>query len=259
MNRGDVKITLITVVLNASATLPETLRSVSRQTCTPYEHIIIDGQSTDNSVALCEEYSRQMPYSVKIYILPPHGVYDAINQGIDRATGNVIGLVHGDDRLYSRDVLRLVADAFNDDDSLEMVYGDVVYRNKNGNEGRYFSGKYFNPHIVKWGHIPPHPSIYTKNTLHKKYGKYSLEYKVAADFEWIVRVIHYGSIKMKYLPMCMVSLASGGLSSKWQNRLYFNCREKLRGLRNNDMRINPLCLAGRYYIAIKTIFTKRNV
>ncbi|MCM1319981.1 MAG: glycosyltransferase [Muribaculaceae bacterium] len=258
MSRREVHISLITIVRNAEAHLSDTLKSVEQQTLSPYEHIIVDGESTDNTAAICEEYAHRVPYTVVIESHPQKGLYDALNHGIQIARGDVIGILHGDDRFDSQHALKTISDAFAADATLEMTYADIVYNKQNGERGRYYSGQPFRPDMLKWGFMFPHPSMYVTRSLYERYGLYPTGYTVAGDYEWLVRVLLAEPHNIKYLPMCMVLMSPGGLSSRRHNRLLVTPREKLRALRHNGHKVCALRLFGRYVIALKTLFLKRH-
>ena len=256
MESGEVHISIITAVRNCSSTIRSLLESVERQSYLPYEHIIVDGESTDDTRAICEEYARRVPYRVKIISIPPKGIYDALNHGISHATGNVTGLLHGNDRFYSNLVLKKVAEAFRDDNDLDLVYSDIVHVKPDGKLGLYYSGKKFKPALLKWGFLFPHPSMYVSTSLYKKYGLYAAGYMTAADFEWTIRALLKGHHKIKYLPICSVAMSVGGISTTPYSRLIRNPYEKMKAWRANGYRLCPLRLFGRYFMALISLFNK---
>lgn len=251
-------ISLVTIVREGEATLPDTLRSVEAQTCPPAEHVIVDGMSADGSVALCRDYAARVPWPVTILSRPPRGVYDALNAGLAAVHGEVVGLLHGGDRFASPSVLETVVGAFEADQNLMLAYADIRYMKPSGRPGRYYSGAGFTPSMLKWGCMPPHPSVYVRRSLLRRYGPYAVDYRVAGDFEWLVRALLGGGERSRYLPLCAVLMGPGGISTSLHNRLFVTPREKLRALRSNGFRLCPLRMAGRYAFALTSIFKKRN-
>lgn len=254
---SEPKISLITPVLNAGEALEQTLQSVEAQTLHPYEHIIVDGLSTDGSLERLKEYAARVPYTVRILSCPPKGVYNALNQGFNEADGDVLGLLHGGDRFASAGVLSEYASAFCDHPEVPLVYADIRYFREDGKSGRYYSGAPFRPSLLKWGYMFPHPSMYIRRRLWDEYGPYREDYTIGADFEWIVRILLAGGETARYLPLLSVEMQPGGLSSRWRHRLCTTPREKLRALRTNGFPTCPLRLLARYLYALPNPFASR--
>lgn len=250
-------ISLVTLCLNNGTTLRRTLESVKAQTVRLHEHIIIDGFSDDDSMDICREYQKEVSYPVHLIQTPPKGVYDALNRGLSECTGDVAGLLHAADTFASSDVLERMAAAFARDPELELTYADIVFVNADGQRGRYYSAKRFQPRWLKWGFAFPHPSMYVRRELFSRFGLYRTDMIVAGDFEWIVRAVLNGGVRHRYIPMCVVEMSKGGLSTDRRNILSRNPREKLQALRINGHRVCPLRLALRYLFALISVFEKR--
>lgn len=258
---GRRSLSLITLVYNGGASLCDTLESVACQSVCPNEHIIVDGGSVDGSREVCESYAAKVPYKVRILHREPRGIYDALNCGVEAASCEVIGTLHGGDRFASQVVLERVLNRFSDASGVELpslIYGDIVYLKRSGGRGRYYSGADFTPESLKWGYMCPHPSVYALRDVFASYGGYKTGYVVAADFEWLVRVMLAGQVRGDYLPLLMVEMQPGGVSCKWRHRLLTTPGEKLRALRVNGISVSPLRMAGRYVHALKTVFVRRN-
>lgn len=256
---GKTTITLITTVRGNDTSLPATLDSVLMQSRKPDEHIIVVGADGSGSTLGCaREYARRAPYIVSILRREPKGVYDAINAGLERASCDIVGTLHAKDRFASGTVLERMAGAFDRDNGLQIAYADIVYERPGGKPGRYYSACGFKPGMLKWGIMPPHPSVYMRRRLFGHYGMYPTGYRVAGDFEWLVRALLKGESRHRYLPLCAVRMAVGGVSSKWHNRLMVTPREKLRALRANGYKVCPLRMAGRYLFALATYFKPRH-
>ncbi|MCM1075671.1 MAG: glycosyltransferase [Ruminococcus sp.] len=189
MNSPTNKISIITPTLNNANGLWQTLTSIKAQTTAPFEHIIVDGNSDDDTIAVCRKYAEGVTYSVKIIRAAPGGMYDAVNRGLKEVSGDIVGLLHPCDIFASEAVLQRIHDAFDSDEELDMAYSDIVYIKASGASGRYYSGRPFRPGLLKWGYMFPHPSMYVRKHLFDTVGIYSTQYKVAGDFEWLVRVL----------------------------------------------------------------------
>ena len=122
-----MKITIITAAYNSEHTLRDTMESVLRQTYTDYEYIVVDGASKDGTVDIIREYVPRFEGRMRWVSEPDRGIYDAMNKGIEMATGDVVGLLNSDDFYSSDDVLATIASEFMSDDALDAIYGDVHY------------------------------------------------------------------------------------------------------------------------------------
>lgn len=220
-----MKISVITVTWNSGKTIKDTLESVLHQKYTNVEHIIKDGGSKDDTVAICEDYRKSfysLAYTsspkvktIKIVSEKDGGIYDAMNKGIEMASGDIIGILNSDDFYTSDDVLQKVVDEFQKDSSLEAVYGDVHFVKLENlmKCTRYYSSKSFRPWLLKFGFMPAHPSFYVRRQVYEKYGLYDLQFSTSSDFEWMVRLFAKHHIRAKYLPMDFVTMRDGGEST----------------------------------------------
>ena len=185
-----------------------------------------------------------MFYGVVLY-------YEAINNGIKVATGDVVGVLHSDDFFTSADILESVARTFSDS-SIDMVYGDVHFVNTNSPERvlRYYSGAWFDRKKLRYGIAPPHPSMYCRREVYLKYGLYSTDYKIAGDFDMFVRLLWKWEITARYLPVDMVTMRTGGISTRWSSRLWRNTAEKHRVLLDNGIKTSWWQVLYRYVLLL---------
>lgn len=243
-----MKLSLITVTYNSGATLAYTIKSVLSQTYPDIEYIIVDGASKDNTVAIIKEYEPLFKGRIKWISEPDKGLYDAMNKGIRLATGDIIGILNSDDFFTNQNVLQKVADTFNEDASLDAVYGDVHFVNPEDLERcvRYYSSRVFNRKLMKLGFMPAHPSFYVRKECFEKYGIYKTDYKIAADFEFLLRVIYKNKIKTKYIPFDMVTMRTGGASTSGLESHKRIMKEHLRAFHENDIYTNVFLLSLRY-------------
>lgn len=209
-----MKTSIITATFNSGRTVRDTLESVLRQSFTNYEYIIKDGGSKDNTLEIVKEYAPQFGDRLKIVSAPDKGIYDAMNIGLQMATGDVVGILNSDDFFTSDDALQKIADAFEQND-IDATYGDIHFvKDVNLNKcTRYFSSRYFRPWMLRFGFMPAHPSFYCKKSVFEKYGLYDLQYRTSSDFEMMVRLLWKHKIKTKYINMDFVTMRAGGEST----------------------------------------------
>jgi glycosyltransferase involved in cell wall biosynthesis len=243
-----MKISIITATYNSAATVRDTIESVLRQTYKDVEYIVKDGGSIDDTLSICQEYETQFKGRMRIISCPDKGLYDAMNVGIEAATGDVIGLLNSDDFYTSDDVLQTVATAFVENSKLDAVYGDIHYvRSSDLNKCvRYYSSKHFRKERMLKGWMPAHPSFYCRREVYQKNGLYDTSFKVAADFEQLLRLIYIHNIEVKYIEKDFVTMRLGGAStSGWLSHVNI-MNDHLRAFRQNGIRNNVFRLAMRY-------------
>ena len=243
-----MKLSLITVTYNSGETLSSTIKSVLSQSYSNIEYIIVDGASKDNTVSIIKEYEPKFQGRMKWISEQDKGLYDAMNKGIQMATGEVVGIINSDDFFTSPDVLQRVADAFEENRELDAVYGDVHFVHPDNLEKgvRYYSSKIFKRKLMKLGFMPAHPTFYLRSECFEKFGLYKTDYKIAADFEFLLRIIYKGNIRTLYLPMDMVTMRTGGASTSGLESHKRIMKEHLRAFRENGLYNNAFILALRY-------------
>lgn len=220
-----MKISIITVTFNSAETLEQTILSVINQSYKNIEYIVIDGNSTDATLSIIEKYKSQIS---KIVSEKDNGLYDALNKGIELATGEVIGILHSDDFYTNTNVLQLYADTFLKTKS-DAVYSDLYYVDKINTDKivrKWNSGEY-KANSFLYGWMPPHPTFFVKAECYKKYGKFNLNFKSAADYELMLRFIHKQKIKLDYLQNFSVKMRVGGKSNESvKNRVNANLEDR---------------------------------
>ena len=194
-----MKVSIITATFNSGATVQDTLESVMRQTLSDWELIIKDGCSIDNTLAICQDLASTALDRIEVISTPDKGIYDAMNQGIEASTGDIIGILNSDDFYTSNDVLETVVKAFEEDPALDAVYADVHYCKWDDVTSlvRYYSSKIFRPSLMRLGFMPAHPSFYVRKEVYDKVGMFDTSFKIAADFDMLLRMIYLGGIKTK--------------------------------------------------------------
>lgn len=207
-----MKISLITATYNSEKTIQDTIESVISQSYSNIEYIIKDGGSTDNTLNIIHQYNGKI---ANVISAPDLGIYDAINKGIAVATGDIIGILNSDDFFTSNDIISILIKEFENED-IDAIYGDVHFVNSDNLDKivRYYSSKLFTPELFRFGFMPAHPSFYARRMCYEKYGVYSTDYKISADFDLLIRFLYKNKIKTKYLPIDFVTMRMGGASTK---------------------------------------------
>ena len=246
------KISIITTSYNSGETIRDTLESVLRQTFRDYELIVKDGGSTDDTIAICREYEPRFGGRLTIVSEPDKGIYDAMNKGLAIATGDIIGILNSDDYYTADNVLQMVADTMRDP-MLDAVYGDVHYVSPENLERcvRYYSSKVFRPSLMRFGFMPAHPSVYCRKSVYDRYGTFDKRYRIAADFDLLLRFIYLGKIKTKYLPLDFVTMRTGGVSTSGLRCHLKVLKEHHASLKRNGVKSNYFTSACRFLYKLK--------
>ena len=254
-----MKISLITITFNSAKTLSDTIKSVFKQTYPDIEYIIVDGASKDNTIAIIKNYEYVFKDKIKWISEPDKGLYDAMNKGIQMATGDVIGILNSDDFFTSNHILQQVSDAFEKNNNIDAVYGDIHFVNPNNLEKcvRYYSSKVFKRSLMRLGFMPAHPSFYMRKACFEKYGLYKTDYKIAADFEFLLRVIFKYKIRTQYIPVDMVTMRTGGASTSGIKSHIKIMKEHLRAFRENGIYTNIFMLSLRYLYKIGEVIISK--
>jgi glycosyltransferase involved in cell wall biosynthesis len=259
METNTPKISLITVTFNSGKTLADTIRSVLSQTYSNYEYIIIDGNSQDDTIDIIKYYSSFFSNKLIWISEKDKGLYDAMNKGIKMATGDIIGILNSDDFFTDNNILGQVALSFKKHPNIHALYGDIHFVNpeKPSKCVRYYSSKIFKRSLMRLGFMPAHPSFYIKKECFNKYGLYKTDYKIAADFEFLLRVIFVHGISTLYLPIDMVTMRTGGSSTSGIKSHIQIMKEHIRACKENNVYTNSFILSLRYFYKIaEIIYTK---
>ncbi len=219
-----LKVSIITSSYNSEATIYDTINSVNSQSYSNIEHVFIDGKSQDNSLDIIEKTSSRD----KIVISEKdNGIYDAMNKGVNTATGDIIAILNSDDFYSDENVVSDIVKLF-EKSGADAVYADLDYitEDKEKVVRKWRSGNYSDG-MFKWGWMPPHPTLFVKKEVYEKYGDFNLELKSAADYEIMLRFIHKHKIELAYLPRVTVKMRVGGLSnSSLAHRIFANKEDR---------------------------------
>ena len=228
-----MKISVITVAYNSAATIADTLRSVATQTHPDIEHIVIDGASTDDTLTVVKTHGKHVQVLVSE---PDRGIYDAMNKGLALASGEYVGFLNADDMLAGPDVVATIARAAGAANT-SVVFGDLLYVNKDRPSElvRYWRSGAFAPSRLRFGWMPPHPTLYVRTALVKALGPFDLRFRIAADYDLILRYFNHPGVGVAYLPQVLVKMRTGGASNHSLRALLNKSREDLFALRKNQV------------------------
>jgi glycosyltransferase involved in cell wall biosynthesis len=235
-----MKLSIITVVYNNERTVIDAVDSVLGQTYKNIEYIIIDGGSTDQTMARLQPYRSKIDHLVSE---TDQGIYDAMNKGLALATGEVIGILNSDDVYADADVLQDVMNAFKADDNLDLTYGDLVYVKEDDLSQivRNWRSEPYYDHYFEDGHVPPHPTLFVKRHVYQRAGVFNTTMRLAADYELMLRIFKKYQFRSLYLSRLLVKMRLGGSTNKnWKN-IYKGNMEILQAWKINSLPV-PLLL-----------------
>jgi glycosyltransferase involved in cell wall biosynthesis len=253
MNKAHTLVSIITVVYNNVAEVEGAIKSVISQDYPQIEYIVIDGGSTDGTQDIIKKYEQEIAVFVSE---PDHGIYDALNKGISFASGSVVAILHSDDLFFDANVVSDMMLHMSHTAS-EICFSDmVIVDNLSGQVSRYYMANFFKQWMFRIGWMPPHPTCFINKSLFKEFGMYSIKYKIAGDFDLLVRFFYGRKIRWSYLDRISIKMSVGGVSnSGWQSkRLIFN--EINRSLQSNGVWSLPVFQLMRYIIRLMEMMIK---
>lgn len=227
----DINISLITVVHNAERTIARCIESVIAQNYNNLQYIIVDGDSTDGTLEIINKYKSHISLIISE---PDKGVYDAMNKGIQHATGDVIGTLNADDFFADSSVLTTIGSAFLAQKA-DIVFGNLNYVDENATIKRRWRTRAYKKGIFNWGWMPPHPTFYCKRALFESLGYYSLDYGTAADYELMLRFMHSNNVGGFHIDQVVVNMQRGGLSNSNPKRRLKAWGFDLKAMRKNKL------------------------
>ena len=227
-----MRISIITAALNNKETIEQTITSISSQVYKNFEHIIIDGGSTDGTLEVIKHNGNL----AKLISEPDHGIYDALNKGINLSSGDVIGILNGDDFYAHDQVLKMVQDVF-ENRNVDSCYGDLQYVwNHNTNKViRYWKSSNYRHGKFRYGWMPPHPTFFVKREIYEKYGKFNTNFRIAADYELMLRFLEKYRISTYYIPDVLIKMRVGGMSNRSLRNLFIKSSEDYRAWKINNL------------------------
>ena len=227
-----MKITVITVAYNSASTIADTLASVAAQTHEDIEHIVIDGQSTDETMDIVRRHGARV---ARVVSEPDRGIYDAMNKGLALSTGEIVGFLNADDVLNGRDAIHSIAEAAAI--GSDVIYADLVYvRNDDlGRVVRHWRSGGFRRSRLRFGWMPPHPTFYVRRSLLCEVGRFDTAYRIAADYDFMLRCLARPSAHVSYIPKVLVRMRVGGVSNATLTSILGKSREDLLALRKHGV------------------------
>ncbi|RZB38083.1 MAG: hypothetical protein SRB2_00429 [Desulfobacteraceae bacterium Eth-SRB2] len=239
-----MKVSIVTVSLNSHATIEDTIISVVNQTYPAIEHIIIDGGSKDGTVNIIHKYSNKIK---KLVSEPDKGIYDAMNKGINLATGEIVGFLNADDVYFDKECVAHVVNEFRAK-NVDSVFADLVYVYPDNlmKVVRYYSSKKFSPRQFAYGWMPAHPTFFAKRNCYGLYGLFKTDYMIASDYELLIRFLSKYKITYSYIPKVLVKMRMGGISTRNLKNNWILNREIIRACSENGIKTNMLKVLSKY-------------
>lgn len=244
-----VELSIITVCYNSEKTISETIRSIKSQTFKNYEYIIIDGNSIDNTVQIARESLVNLK-NMKIVSEPDHGIYDAMNKGIELSTGKIICILNSDNQFFNEEVLQIIIDKFNEK-NLDILYGNTLLLNeknkiiRNIRPGRFRKGSFSS------GWFPAHPSTFVSKEVYKKIGSFKIDLKIAADFDFLLRSFELNEFNILYINEPLVKMMTGGTSTGTIKNIFKGINECKKAFDLNNTPKSPFYSLLRIYKIIR--------
>jgi glycosyltransferase involved in cell wall biosynthesis len=236
-----MKVSIITVTMNSEKYLSDCINSVRRQNYRDIEHIIIDGKSTDGTLNIIHQNLNHISYWISE---TDRGMYDAINKGLQMATGDVVGILNSDDMFATADAVKSIVDCF-ETTGTDSVYGDLVYVDACNTQKilRYWKGVSYKRSRFRYGWMPAHPTFYMRRELIEQYGIYENHYYTAADYEFMARYLFLHKVSSRYIDTMLVKMRSGGISNE-------NLKSRLRANRRDFLAMRKNKIPFSFFVSI---------
>jgi glycosyltransferase involved in cell wall biosynthesis len=249
-----MKISIITVVYNNKETIQDAIDSILNQTYKNIEHVIIDGASTDGTVEIIKSYGDKITTFVTE---ADEGLYDAMNKGIALATGDLVGILNSDDFYIDDNVIEKVVKVFQEKE-VDSMFADLIFVSPNNLQKtiRYYDSSKFNPSKFAYGWMPAHPTFFVKRKIYEKYGVFKTDYKIAADYELLVRFLEKYKISYYYLPLPIIKMRIGGVSTSGIKSNYILNKEIIRACKENGIHTNWVKVLSKYPSKIMGLIVK---
>lgn len=210
-----MKISIITACYNSEKYIEDTMKSVLSQKYEDIEYIIVDGDSKDKTVEIIKKYEPLFNGRMKWISEKDKGIYDAMNKGLKMATGDYIGLINSDDYIANDEIILNISNEILTTDS-EVIYGNLEFIDptKGNRVIRKWEDEEFNEKLIKKGWYPAHPTLYVKKEIYEKIGLFSLDYKIAADYELMLRIFEIYRPRVSFINETFIKMRVGGVSTQ---------------------------------------------
>ncbi|MBQ4799522.1 glycosyltransferase [Pseudoalteromonas sp. MMG006] len=248
-----MKVSIITATYNSESTIIDTLKTLNEQSYPNIEYIIIDGNSTDNTLSVVKQ---NCPRVSTVVSEADAGIYDALNKGVSAATGDVVGFLHSDDLFAYPDAVKDIVDTFTTD-KCDAIYSDLEYVSKDNihNVVRLWKSGTYSKTKLKSGWMPPHPTFYMKRELYKKYGLFDLNFKISADYDSLLRFLWTKEISLSYLPKVTIKMRVGGASNRSLKNIVLKTQEDIRAMKKNKLPV-IFAILGKNLLKIPQFFLR---
>jgi glycosyltransferase involved in cell wall biosynthesis len=255
LNKTQLNVSIITVCFNSEKTIERTILSVLNQSYKNIEYIIIDGGSKDKTIDIIKSNANKFSKNLIWISEPDKGIYDAINKGIILASGELIGLLNSDDIFFNNFVIEDIV-KFHKFHNIDASIGNVVQIDSRNKVIRGYSSKSWMPGKLKIGFMPPHPSIFIRRDLFSKLGMYKIDFRIAGDYELIIRFFLIHNIIWKYSNITTTSMLIGGVSSSWLKSYNIVTDEISKAFKINSVKCFKLILRLRILWKVFELFKK---
>jgi len=242
-----MRISVITVCYNAEKTIADTIRSVRAQDYADYEHVIVDGASTDGTLDVVERLRHDR---LKVISEPDRGLYDAMNRGVALAEGDLIGFLNSDDFFCRTDALSMIVATAQEYPNAAAVSAGLVFvdSDRTSRVRRTYGAVGFRRWMLRFGHMPPHPGFYARAEAFKTVGAFEIKKRVGGDFDWMVRFFYIQGLAAVPLAEPIVAMRMGGLStSGWKSLRIINA-EARQTLNMHKVRTTTALIWSKYLV-----------
>lgn len=204
-----MKVSVITIAYNSAKTLGETIESVNSQSYNEIEHILVDGKSSDETIKIFKNKAQRNPQWISE---EDEGIYDAMNKGLQLATGDVVGFLNSDDSFMHKNVVANIVTGFQD--GADIVHGNLVFVNKKEKVRRVWNSDSFQPNDFLKSNSPAHPTLYCKRSILTSLQGFDVNFKIAGDIDFMIRALLVNNLKLHFLNQPLVKMKLGGASTK---------------------------------------------
>lgn len=238
-----MKVSIITATFNSEKNIEICLQSAHAQQAAIIEHIVIDGNSNQNTIDILQRNTHISKWITESDL----GIYDALNKGILLSTGDIIGFLHSDDVFASDDVIASVVNLFESDNKIQGIYGNLVYVNQKNKIIRSWISKSFRHKYLNYGWTPPHPTLFLRKEVYQKHGLFDVSFNIAGDYDFMLRILKDKKINVMYLPKIITKMKIGGVSNRNLNNIIIKSKEDIKALRKNGFRFPFFILAAKNF------------
>ena len=239
-----MQVSLITCTNNSEKTIKDCCLSIFSQTYENIEHIILDKNSQDATISIVKKYGRK---NLKIYQQKSFGIYGALNEGMKMSNGNIIGILHSDDELIDKEIIKIIAEKFSNK-NLDVLFSNINYTKKNNtskivrkwvsNLQEGIQSNYDLNKKIENGWMPPHTTLFFRKDLLKEIGYYNENLKISSDYDFIIRLFKNEKIKIFFLNKLTVKMRLGGKSNKGIKNIFTKMNEDYKIMKKHNL--NPL-------------------